>query len=160
MLEFGLVAGERCEAAIASRICQYGCAEMPSDLAGMTVIRIGSASGRARIRNCSGNRRSSGFDSSGRSRLIATAEGIPRTQTVHGYTGRWDIDICLPRVGGIFQLVVNPGYVQIKGHLDLYLPPERAGGPQAGAWAPAIQAAGRRRRQGTVSGRVSVRRTM
>ncbi len=117
MLEFGLVAGRLGRHSVA--VCQYGGAELPSDLAGMTVIRMDPPPGEPNpeLFRQQAEQRLQLWTS----RLIATAEGIPRTQTVHGYTGRWDIDICLHKWRDF--PVVNPGYVQIKGHLDLYLPP-------------------------------------
>lgn len=59
------------------------------------------------------------------SRLVATVDRIPRTEIVHGYTGRWEFEISLKTWRG---LPVNPGYVQVKGALDLFLPANGLGG--------------------------------
>jgi hypothetical protein len=116
MLEFGLVAGRLGRHSVA--VCQYGGAELPSDLAGLTVIRMDPPEGEPdpeqyrrlaeqRLRLWS-------------SRLLTTADGISRTDTLHGYTGRWDIDISLQKWRD--YPVAAPGFVQVKGHLDLYIP--------------------------------------
>lgn len=118
LLEFGLVAGRLGHHSVA--VCQYDGAELPSDLAGMTVIRMDPAAGdqnpdlfrqqaEQKLRIWS-------------SRLLATAEGIHRTDTVHGYTGRWDIDITLHKWRDL--TITNPSYVIVKGYLDLVLPSE------------------------------------
>jgi hypothetical protein len=116
MLEFGLVAGRLGRHNVA--VCQYGGAELPSDLAGMTVIRMDPPDGEP---NADSYRQQA--EQRLRlwaSRLLATAEGIPRTDTVHGYTGRWDINTSLQKWRDFS--VVHSGFVQTKGHLDLYLP--------------------------------------
>jgi hypothetical protein len=54
------------------------------------------------------------------SRMLATVENISRTDIVHGYTGRWDFSLTLQTWRDL--PVVSPGYVLIKGYVDLLLP--------------------------------------
>src|SRR5215469_16269390 len=84
MLEFGLVAGRLGRHNIA--LCAYGVPELPSDLSGLTVIRMPLdyatlsdvdkavlEGGKAQLRRwCS--------------RTLPTTERVPRTEIVHGYT--------------------------------------------------------------------------
>ncbi len=116
MLEFGLVTGRLGRHSVA--VCQYEGAELPSDLAGLTVVRMDPPEGEPnpdRFRKNAEQRLRSWS-----SRLLATAEGLPRTDTVHGYAGRWQFDVDLHKWRDV--PVVNPGYVQVKGYWDLYLP--------------------------------------
>jgi Predicted nucleotide-binding protein containing TIR-like domain len=116
LLEFGLVAGRFGRHSVA--VCQYGGAELPSDLAGLTVIRMDPLEGDLNPDLFRQNAEKSLRVWS--SRLVATAEGIARTDIVHGYTGRWDFDLSLQKWRDL--PVINPGYVQVKGYLDLLLP--------------------------------------
>jgi hypothetical protein len=94
MLEFGLVAGRLGRHNIA--ICQYGGAELPSDLKGLTVIEMEPGQPPP----CGTESDADGFKlraedtlTKWSARLLPTAEMIPRTATVHGYTGRWTFDL-------------------------------------------------------------------
>jgi hypothetical protein len=116
MLEFGLVAGRLGLHNIV--MCQYGDAELPSDLEGLSTIPMKPPSdchaAEAFVKEAEQKL------TSWSSRLVATANQIARTEIVHGYTGRWDfsIDLSVWR-----NLHVPPtGYVQVKGCLDLIMP--------------------------------------
>ncbi len=116
MLEFGLVAGRLGRHSVA--VCQYDGAELPSDLAGLTVVRMDPPAGEPNPDLFRQNAEQKLKIWS--SRLLATTEGLSRTDTVHGYTGRWDFAVDL-RTWRDFP-VVSPGYVQVKGYWDLFLP--------------------------------------
>jgi hypothetical protein len=118
MLEFGLVAGRMGRHNIA--LCAYGGVELPSDLQGLTAIQMDPPSG------CS-NSDAAAFKQQAEqklvvwsSRLVTTANQIPRTEIVHGYTGRWDFSINLSTWRDV--IVPAMGYVQVKGYLDLIVP--------------------------------------
>jgi Predicted nucleotide-binding protein containing TIR-like domain len=114
LLEFGLVAGRLGHHSVS--ICQYG-AVLPSDLAGLTVICMEPPQGHPdpdRFRSEATEKLVIWS-----SRLLATASGIPRTEVVHGYTGRWDFDISLQQWRDL--AIASPGYAQVKGYLDLIL---------------------------------------
>ncbi len=114
MLEFGLVAGRLGRHNIA--LCQYGGAELPSDLEGLTVISMDLPGG---VPNPAFRQQAEQHLLTWSSRLVATVERVPRTEIVHGYTGRWEFEISLKTWR---NLPVGPGYVQVKGVLDLFLP--------------------------------------
>jgi Predicted nucleotide-binding protein containing TIR-like domain len=116
MLEFGLVAGRLGHHSVA--ICQYGKSQLPSDLAGLTVIRMEAADGDPNPGVFEANARDKLRVWS--SRLLATAAGIPRTDIVHGYTGRWNFEIYLHTWRDL--QITSPGYAHVKGYLDLFLP--------------------------------------
>ena len=117
MLEFGLVAGRLGRHNIA--LCSYGTAELPSDLAGLTIIKMDGVenphneaesillhSGEAQLRRwCS--------------RSLPTTERVPRTEVVHGYTGTWDFELALHLWRGL--PVCNPSYAQVHGQLTLWI---------------------------------------
>lgn len=117
LLEFGLVAGRLGRHSVA--VCQYGGAELPSDLAGLTVIRMDPADGDpdAALFRQQAEQKLKIWSS----RLLATTEGIARTGTVHGYSGRWDFDLSLQKWRDL--RVTSPGFALVKGYLDLLLTP-------------------------------------
>src|SRR5436305_14932089 len=89
LLEFGLVAGRLGRHNIA--LCQYGCAELPSDLKGLTVIKMDPDASAPPPSLNKDEFRQRAFQElrSWSYLLVATAERIARTDIVHGYTGRW-----------------------------------------------------------------------
>jgi Predicted nucleotide-binding protein containing TIR-like domain len=116
MLEFGLMAGRMGRHNIA--LWQYGTVELPSDLKGLTVIssdpsspiddpNVGGGQAEQKLKIWS-------------SRLSASANGIPRTEVVHGYSGRWDFDVNLQTWRDL--PIVAPDYVSVKGHVNLIMP--------------------------------------
>jgi hypothetical protein len=114
MLEFGLVAGRLGRRSVA--LCQYDGAQLPSDLQGMTVIDMNQADADGSGPMKDGATRLKIWGS----RLLATANSIPRTEVVHGYTGRWEFDLRLDRWRDL--PVVSPSYVEVKGDFELFLP--------------------------------------
>ena len=123
MLEFGLVAGRLGRHNIA--VCRYTNAKMPSDLKGLTVIEMG----RQGLRE--GDPANAG-DSAGAeptpaekalgdwaSQLFLTADGVARTDIVHGYTGQWEFDLDLSSWRGV--TVTAPSYVHGNGRLQIYI---------------------------------------
>jgi len=116
MLEFGLVAGRMGRHSIA--LCQYGQVALPSDLTGLTVIAMDPVPG---AQDADGHRKKAEDNLRlWASRLVATTGQVPRTDVVHGYTGRWDFAIQLDRWR---DLIVPPGgYVQVNGYFDLLMP--------------------------------------
>jgi hypothetical protein len=116
MVEFGLVAGRMGRHNIA--LCQYGDAELPSDLQGLTTIAMDPP------KDCPDtaafNKQAEQKLALWSSRLVATADQIARTEIVHGYTGRWDFSVNLS-IWRDFPVPAT-GYVQVKGLLDLIVP--------------------------------------
>jgi predicted nucleotide-binding protein len=121
LLEFGLVAGRLGRHSVA--VCQYGGAELPSDLAGLTVIRMDPTDEEpdADLFRQHAEQRLKIWSS----RLLATADGISRTETVHGYSGRWDFDLTLQKWRDL--RVASPGYAHVKGLLGSLSSCRRAG---------------------------------
>jgi hypothetical protein len=118
LVEFGLVAGRlgRCNIAL----CRVEDAELPSDLAGITVIDMCSRCGgppqalserftddaRERLRHWA-------------SHLLAISPGIERTGVFHGYTGRWEFELQLTKWRGLS--ISSPSYAVVNGFLDLFI---------------------------------------
>jgi predicted nucleotide-binding protein with TIR-like domain len=120
LLEFGLVAGRLGRHNIA--ICQYGGTELPSDLKGLTVIEMdppapppdAPASFADDFR-----RHSEDLLKAWSSRLLPTAEMVPRTETVHGYTGKWTFDMHLDHWRGV---EIDPlSYAEGSGSVELFV---------------------------------------
>lgn len=118
LLEFGLMAGRLGRPSIA--LCQYGCVELPSDLKGLTVIKmdpdpaITSDTSKEEFRQ-----RAYRQLHSWSSHLVATAERIPRTEIVHGYTGRWRFNLQLDTWRNL--PIAFPSYALVNGFLDLWV---------------------------------------
>ncbi|HTS61742.1 MAG TPA: nucleotide-binding protein [Candidatus Acidoferrales bacterium] len=124
LVEFGLVAGRLGRRNVA--LCRLGEVELPSDLAGMTVIEMCpkcpekpdaaqgpfTNDGLERLRHWA-------------SHLLATAPGIERTGLFHGYTGRWELELQLKKWRGL--LIEKPDYAIVTGFLDLFMCPEGVG---------------------------------
>ena len=113
LLEFGLVAGRLGHHSVA--VCEYEGAELPSDLKGLTVIKMDPPDAKtdAELFRKDAEARLKLWSS----RLLATPERVPRTDIVHGYSGRWDMDISLHKWRDL--PVEGSSYVQVKGHMDL-----------------------------------------
>jgi len=115
LLEFGLVAGRLGRHNIA--LCQYGCAELPSDLRGLTVINMEPS------KDPSESDKSSQLPQEQlriwSSRLATTVDRVPRTEIVHGYSGRWEFEISIDMWRDL--VIGTPNFVHVKGHLDLLL---------------------------------------
>jgi hypothetical protein len=120
LLEFGLVAGRLGRHNIA--ICQYGGTELPSDLKGLTVIEMDppEAPPDAPATFADDYRRHSEELLKGwTSRLLPTAEMVPRTDTVHGYTGKWTFDMHLDHWRGVD---IDPtSYAEGSGSVELFV---------------------------------------
>jgi hypothetical protein len=120
LLEFGLVAGRLGRHNIA--ICQYGGTELPSDLKGLTVIEMdppepppGAPPTWADDFRSHSIERLKAWSS----RLLPTAEMVPRTETVHGYTGRWTFDLHLDHWRGVD---IDPmSYAEGNGSIQLFV---------------------------------------
>jgi hypothetical protein len=112
VLEFGLVAGRLGRHRIA--LCQYGDAELPSDLRGLTVVEMGSRGSTDISQRTSDNLRI------WTARPSATAEGISPTQLVHGYTGNWEFALDLTTWRDM--TIVRPDYAYVKGSLQIFIP--------------------------------------
>jgi predicted nucleotide-binding protein len=119
MLEFGLVAGRIGRRNIA--LCVYGDARLPSDLKGLTVISMGQCDTSSDQRNIQlasqeGEEKLRSWSAG----LLATANMVPRTEIVHGYTGRWDFNLNLNKWRGL--VISKPSFANVKGSFDLFLP--------------------------------------
>jgi predicted nucleotide-binding protein len=108
LLEFGLVAGRLGRHNVA--LCRFDKAELPSDLAGMTVIEMTTnpigvtpstnvivSSPPLSARVYVPDKEIVTSLSRWGTHLLATAKGIPRVGVFHGYTGRWDFELQLHR---------------------------------------------------------------
>jgi hypothetical protein len=121
MLEFGLVAGRMGRHNIA--VCHFTGVDLPSDLQGLTVINMRRRAHKTTVRPRPGRTRQLTPAESSlvqwSSRLLLTADSIPRTDVVHGYTGRWDFefDLCYWRRAA----VTLPSYVHGNGQIHLYI---------------------------------------
>jgi predicted nucleotide-binding protein len=114
MLEFGLLAGRLGRHNVA--VCQFGDVEMPSDLQGMTVVRMGGdqdSSSKQKL-------------ATWRSKLLPTLKTIARTDVVHGYSGDWFFQITLDHWRGV--PISPPSTALATGTLSLYVDPEGTGG--------------------------------
>jgi hypothetical protein len=116
LLEFGLVAGRVGRHNIA--LCVFGSVTLPSDLKGLTVIEMDSSQpqveGRENFEQPKDKLRS------WTSTLLMTAGMIPRTDVVHGYSGRWAFELQLDHWRSI--PITAPHYVYVKGTFVLVVP--------------------------------------
>ena len=115
MLEFGLVAGRMGRHSTA--LCRYGGAVLPSDLKGLTDIPMDPCSASGEQVDAEKFR----DDAEEKLRhwckhLLATAETVPRTDIVHGYTGSWDFNLQLRRWRCLE--ISPPSFVQVHGSFD------------------------------------------
>jgi hypothetical protein len=117
MLEFGLVAGRLGPHNVA--ICRYPTAELPSDLAGMTVVEMVGPGSTNGPNGSELTQRGAEALKSWKTRLLATTEMVARTSIVHGYTGVWRFGVHLDQWRGI-QLAL-PSFAQVNGVLHLFV---------------------------------------
>jgi len=116
MLEFGLMAGAMSRHNVA--IWLYGGAELPSDLKGLTVASPEPPDGAADDSHAA--TRAEQVLVNWSRHLTATVDRIPRTETFHGYTGRWTFSGELQTWRDI--TLQKPGFVFVKGYADLLIP--------------------------------------
>lgn len=117
MLEFGLIAGRLGRHNIA--LCAYGDTKLPTDVAGLTVIRMrtkGDAPGPSQEILAQGE-----VAQLHRwcSRLLPTTERLPRTEIVHGYTGVWDFEMQFKTWRGV--AITGLSYSQVNGQFFLWI---------------------------------------
>ena len=117
MLEFGLVAGRLGPHNVA--ICHYPTAELPSDLAGMTVVEMKDGTSANEPDSSELTQKGAEALKAWKTRLLATTEMVARTQIVHGYTGVWRFAVHLDQWRGI-QLAL-PSFAQVNGVLHLFV---------------------------------------
>ncbi len=125
LLEFGLVAGRLGRRNVA--LCVFDKVELPSDLAGMTVIDMSC--------DADSDHKRSNTDPPDEphvklkrwaSHLLPTAESIPRTAVFHGYTGQWNFELRLSKWRSV---LLNPqSYALVNGSLDLFISSEGEAG--------------------------------
>ncbi len=111
MLEFGLMSARLGRRNVV--ICQYGEAELPSDLKGLNLIKMDSPT--------------AGEDETAHKALIdwagellGTVEGVPRTVIMHGYSGSWHFELALDQWRHID--LKFPDSVEVNGDLALLIP--------------------------------------
>lgn len=116
VLEFGLLAGRLGRHNIA--LCQFGQAELPSDLRGLTLIRMDPVHHDPAFAQ---DARAHAVESIRvwSSLLVSTAERIARTDVVHGYSGRWRFSAQIEVWRNI--PVKDPSYVWVNGILDIWI---------------------------------------
>ena len=114
LLEFGLVAGRLGRRNVA--VCRLGNADLPSDLAAMTVIDVDtcSDSGCATLADAAMGKLKRWTE-----RLMDTTDGIPRTSVFHGYSGRWEFELSLSTWRGI--AIKEPSYAVVSGSIGLFI---------------------------------------
>jgi hypothetical protein len=121
LLEFGLVVGRLGLHNVA--ICKYGGTELPSDLRGLTVIEMDPPPSPDAPATVTSGFRQHAEDllKSWSTRLLSTAERVPRTTVVHGYTGLWTFDMHLERWRGV---TIDPlSYAEGSGSIELFVDP-------------------------------------
>ena len=125
LVEFGLVAGRLGRRNVA--LCRLAPADLPSDLAGMTVIDMCpkadcpevsptaafSHEALEKLRQWAGH-------------LLPTVSTIERTLVFHGYTGRWEFELHLKKWRGI-PIAAPASYSIVNGNFDLFISSEGAG---------------------------------
>lgn len=125
LVEFGLVAGRLGRRNVA--LCRLAPADLPSDLAGMTVIDMCPKA------ECSEAVHSEAFSPEALTKLrqwaghlLPTASTIERTLVFHGYTGRWEFELHLSKWRGMS--IDAPGsYSIVNGSFDLFISPDGVG---------------------------------
>ncbi len=117
LLEFGLVAGRIGRHNIA--LCVFGEVTLPSDLTGLTVIQMDQSEG-PRVAGSECLEQAKDKLELWASTLLATVDMIPRTDIVHGYTGRWAFELRLDHWRSV--TIAGPNWVYIKGTFTLVIP--------------------------------------
>jgi hypothetical protein len=124
LVEFGLVAGRLGRRQVA--LCRLEQVDLPSDLAGMTIIDMVPQAEHPDLAKATTEPFS--HDAMEKLRhwtthLIATAAGIERTSVLHGYTGRWNFNLNLTKWRGIV-INVPESYAMVDGSFDLIISAE------------------------------------
>jgi len=125
LLEFGLVAGRLGRRNVA--LCRMEKADVPSDLAGMTVIDMCPESetvSAAEKQKLEDDVRIK-FQRWA-AQLKATAADIERTLIFHGYTGRWQFELGLKKWRGLC-INADRSYAVVTGFIDVFIDPDGAG---------------------------------
>lgn len=119
LLEFGLVAGRLGRRNIA--VCRFGEADLPTDLSSMTVVDMDREHGWSPPIAKDAEPPKEVVEKLRRwtARLMATADGIPRTVGFHGYTGRWEFEVQLSQWRGL--RIQDYSYAVLTGTLDLLI---------------------------------------
>lgn len=105
-------------------VCKYEEAELPTDLSGLTHIKMGNYSNsqpKGQI-NTEANRKIRNWVRT----LPEIVEGIPSVQIVHAYSGRWDFEAECQEWFGIS--IDPPNWVSTKGSWDFCIPNDGKGG--------------------------------
>jgi hypothetical protein len=125
LLEFGLVAGRLGRRNVA--LCRMEKADVPSDLAGMTVIDM--CPGCQTVPEVEKQKLEDDVRIKFKrwaAQLKATASDIERTAIFHGYTGRWQFELGLKKWRGV-PISTEGSYVVVTGSLDLFIGPDGGG---------------------------------
>ncbi len=123
MLEYGLMSARLGRPNVV--LCQFGDAQLPSDLEGLDVIKILGKGNSGRV--SAGVGKGAGQQlRTWASKLLATAEPIPRTQVVHGYTGQWKVEVALKVWRGI--RIRSGSTAILKAEVHLLVPRVGSGG--------------------------------
>ena len=125
LVEFGLVAGRLGRRNVA--LCRLAPADLPSDLAGMTVIDMCPQA------DCPQTPHTEAFSHEALEKLrqwaghlLPTVSTIERTLVFHGYTGRWEFELHLRKWRGI-EINAPASYSIVNGNCDLFISSEGVG---------------------------------
>jgi CAP12/Pycsar effector protein, TIR domain len=124
LVEFGLVAGRLGRRNVA--LCRLAPADLPSDLAGMTIIDMCPKG------DCPDSPHTEAFSPEALEKLrqwaghlLPTASTIERTLVFHGYTGRWEFELALTKWRG---MPINAAsYSVVNGNFDLFISADGVG---------------------------------
>jgi hypothetical protein len=116
MLEFGLVAGRMGITNVV--LCKHPEAQVPSDLGSLTYIELtpGTDGNAAMLSEAALELLRRWVLG-----LPETMEGVPATRLVHGYTGRWVIDVQFDRWRKV--PIIGNSIAAMEGKFDLNIPP-------------------------------------
>jgi len=128
LLELGLVSARLGRSSVA--LCKYDQVTLPTDLNGFTYVGMG----RFNLEKSAGDSQLDPQLSEDTLEILSewilglheTADGISRTDVVHGYSGRWRVFIRMDRWRNI--VISTPSFVGWNGFADLWIPMDGAQG--------------------------------
>jgi hypothetical protein len=118
MLELGLLSAAFGRGSIA--LCRFDDVELPTDLQGFTYVALGKfkhceSKGEVLLEN-----RTMDVLGEWAASLQDTIDDVPRTNLVHGYSGKWKIKLTFTKWRHIE--ITERSYANVYGHLQLHIP--------------------------------------